>query len=56
MGLPIMGSIGILNEAHTSGLLTSAEFCASLKKMQDAGIRLSERLLQTVLDDLKDQP
>ena len=53
MGLPIMGSIGILNEAHTSGLLTSAEFRASLEKMQDAGIRLSERLLQTVLDDLK---
>lgn len=56
MGLPIMGSIGVLTEAHASGLLTAADFRASLEKMQDAGIRLSERLLQTVLNDLKDQP
>ena len=56
MGLPIMGSIGVLMEAHTSGLLTSAEFRTSIEKMQDAGIRLSERLLQVVLDDLNDHP
>lgn len=54
MGLPIMGSIGVLNEAHLSGLLSSADFRDSIEKMQNAGIRLSERLIKSILDDMKD--
>ena len=55
MGLPVMGSIGVLSEAHASGLLTAEAFRIALEKMQDAGIRLSERLIQSVLDGLQSE-
>ena len=52
MGLPVMGSIGVLREAHASGLLDSEGFRRAIERMQEAGIRLSERLIQSILDDL----
>ena len=54
MGLPVVGSIGVLNEAHASDLLTSEAFRTAITRMQDAGIRLSERLIQGILEELKD--
>ena len=53
MGLPVMGSIGVLSEAHASGLLTAEAFRTAIEKMQNAGIRLSERLIQSVLNELQ---
>ena len=51
----VMGSIGVLSEAHASGLLTAEAFRIAIEKMQDAGIRLSERLIQSVLDGLQSE-
>ncbi len=52
MGLPVMGSIGVLMEAHTAGLLATNDLRSAIDRMQDAGIRLSERLIQSILDEL----
>ena len=52
MGLPVMGSIGVLREAHAAGLIDTDEFRSAIEQMQDAGIRLSERLIQSIMDEL----
>ena len=52
MGLPVMGSIGVLREAHAAGMIGATELRAAIETMQDAGIRLSERLIQSVLEEL----
>ena len=52
MGLPVMGSIGILREAYAGKLISADEFRLAISVMQEAGIRLSKRLLQSVLDEL----
>ena len=52
MGLPVMGPIGVLREAHAEGLIGADELRAAIETMQTAGIRLSERLIQNVLSEL----
>ena len=52
MGLPVMGSIGVLREAHAAGMIGTDELRTAIETMQDAGIRLSERLIQSLLDEL----
>ena len=52
MGLPVMGSIGVLREAYAEKLISADEFRSAISVMQEAGIRLSKRLLQSVLDEL----
>ena len=52
LGLPVMGSIGVLREAHAAGMIGADELRSAIETMQDAGIRLSERLVQSVLDEL----
>ena len=52
MGLPVMGSIGVLREAHAAGMIGTDELRTAIETMQDTGIRLSERLIQNLLDEL----
>ena len=52
MGLPVMGSIGVLREAHAAGIISADELRGAIDTMQEAGIRLSERLIRSVLDEL----
>lgn len=52
MGLPVMGSIGVLREAHAAKMISSDTFRAAIEMMQNAGIRLSERLIQNILEKL----
>ena len=52
MGLPVMGPIGVLREAHAEGLIGADELRAAIETMQAAGIRLSERLIQSLLDEI----
>lgn len=52
MGLPIMGSVGILINAFREGLLTEGDVEAALNRMKQAGRHISERLIQDALDVL----
>ena len=52
MGLPVMGSIGVLREAYAAKIITAKQFRSAIAKMQEVGIRLSERLIRSVLDEI----
>ena len=50
MGLPIMGSVGILINAFRDGLLTEADVETALNRMKQTGRHISDRLIQDALD------
>lgn len=49
MGLPIMGSVGVLLQAQKSGLITAGELKDALLMMKESGIRLSAGMIEKVL-------
>ena len=50
MGIPIMGSVGILVNAFRDGLLTESDVETALNRMKQSGRHISDRLIQDALD------
>jgi len=50
MGLPIIGSVGILINAFRDGLLNEADVETALNRMKQTGRHISDRLIQDALD------
>ena len=53
MGITITGTIGILTQAFDEGLLTREDVEGCIERMKESGIRISEKLYQRLLAQLK---
>lgn len=53
MGLKVVGTIGLLRRAYDKGLIDKNKLIQALKQLREHGFRMSDEIVQEVLEKLK---
>jgi len=53
MGLKVIGTIGLLRRAYDEGLVDRSGLVQALRKLREHGFRISDEIIQEVLEKLE---